>query len=730
MADILVVDDSATQAEMVAAILEGAGYVPVIAHDGETALALFETAHFDAVISDIVMPGISGYELCRQIKAMPQGAHVPIILLSTLNEAMDIIKGLECGADNFLTKPCPSDVLLARLHSILQNMALRVGRRAKLGVEIVFLGQRFTIDSDREQILDLLISTFEATVRANRELQHNRAELAEAKARVEQYAATLEDKVRERTKELVDANAKIAAEIEVRRQTEAELRDARAFLDLVIENMPASIMVKEAETLNFVLVNAAAEESTGLTRDELIGKNSYGVLPYDLADHVADRDRRALRAGGVINIPEQIMQRAGRPPRHVRTRLAPVADNDGKPKYLIIISENVTELRNVEQQLRQSQKLEAIGQLTGGIAHDFNNLLGIMLGNLDLLTEQISAESDQMELVEEAIGAARRGAELTQRMLAFARKQPLHPRTFDMNKIVTGMESMLRRTLGEDIELLVAPADNLWTVIADPSQVEDVLINLAVNARDAMPRGGHLVIETAAVRLDESYSMHNAEVVPGDYVMVAVTDSGSGIPPEILDRIFEPFFTTKEAGRGTGLGLSMAYGFAKQSGGHLKIYSEIGHGTTVKIYLPRAAGSTLVEERDKGEKVLPPGRETVCLVEDNDALRRTTVRMLKELGYVVLEAPHGPAAIELLEKSGDVDLLLTDIVMPKGMSGYDLAELVQAKRPTLKVLFMSGYSATFINQLDIARPQAHFISKPCRKRDLAIMLRTVLDDTE
>jgi len=641
---------------------------------------------------------------------------------------MDIIRGLECGADNFLIKPCSPDLLLARLSSILENRIVRAARRAKLGVEIAFLGQRFTIDSDREQILDLLISTFEDTVRANRELQHNRAELAEAKAVLEEYAATLEEKVRDRTEELVAAGAAMQAEIAVRRQAEAELREARAFLDLVIENIPATVIVKEASSLNIVLVNAAAEKALELPREQIIGKNSHDLLPSEIAERIIDRDRQALCTEGATTIPEEIMQRSGRPARHVRTRLAPVSGDDGKPKYLIIIAENVTEVRNLEQQLRQAQKLEAIGQLTGGIAHDFNNLLGIMLGNLDLLSEQLEPGSDQGELAKEAITAAGRGTELIQRMLAFARKQPLHPRAFDMNSVATGMESLLRRTLGEDIDLLVAPADDLWPVIADPSQVEDAILNLAVNARDAMPKGGHLVIETAAVRLDNSYAAQNAEITPGDYVMIAVTDSGTGMPPEIVDRIFEPFFTTKEAGRGTGLGLSMVYGFAKQSGGHLKVYSEVGHGTTIKLYLPRGTGPSDIAESEKEGAAAPTGTETICVVEDNEALRRVTVRILMELGYTVLEAENGPAAVGLLDASGKMDLLLTDIVMPKGMSGYDLAEIARTKRPDLKILFMSGYSETFVRQLDLAGPPAHFISKPCRQQDLARKLRIVLDD--
>jgi PAS domain S-box-containing protein len=729
MAKILIVEDSATQAEMLAAILEEDGHLVTKAVDAEKALAVCAAGEFDAVISDIVMPGMSGYELCRRLKGDEASAHVPVMLLSTLNEPMDIIRGLECGADNFLTKPCPPELLCARLRSLLSSREMRASHRAALGVEICFLGQRFTINSEKEQILDLLISTFEDTVRANRELQYNRTELAEANGKLEEYATTLEDKVRLRTAELVAANRELENEIVAHRATAAELRTASVFLDTLIEHIPTGVIVKDAKTLQFVLINAEAEQMIGIPSERLIGLTSKDILPPEIAERVMTRDRKAVSAKGVTVTPEEVIHTKGEPERYVRTRLAPIMGEDGEPKHLVILSENMSELRKLEQQFRHAQKMETIGHLTGGIAHDFNNLLGIILGNLDLLSERVSGgDPENAEITQEALQAARRGAELTQRMLAFARKQPLQPRPFDLNDTVNGMASMLRRTIGANIDLAIVPTADLWPVIADPSQIEDVILNLAVNARDAMPNGGHLLIETSSIVLDEDYASQNPEVVPGDYALLAVTDSGTGMSPETLDRVCEPFFTTKEVGRGTGLGLSMVYGFAKQSGGHLKIYSELGHGTAIRLYLPRAVdlAERPSDVEDEMAEVAGAG-ETILLVEDNDGLRRTTARILNQLGYRVLEAEHGLAALDVLTSKTEIDLLLTDIVMPKGISGYELGATCEQLRPGVKVLFMSGYSENFLNNTNPAKPPINLINKPCRKHELARRLRIMLE---
>ncbi len=383
-------------------------------------------------------------------------------------------------------------------------------------------------------------------------------------------------------------------------------------------------------------------------------------------------------------------------------------------------------LRQTEEQLRRAQKLEAVGQLTGGIAHDFNNLLTVVIGSLDLVLERVPPSSRTP--IENALKAAERGAALVRQLLAFSRRQTLAPQDVDFSGLVEEMEDVLRRTLGENVEIELRLIEDLWLAHSDRSQVENALLNLAINARDAMPDGGKLVIETANIHLDAEYAAHNLEVTPGDFVMLAVTDTGTGMPPDVLERAFEPFFSTKEPGKGSGLGLSMIYGFAKQSGGHAKLYSEVGHGTTVRLYLPRAAGEA--EPRDSraaATSAEPHGNETILVVEDSAQVRELVASQLGDLGYRVLEAADGPQALKHLEDGVAIDLLFTDVVMPGGMTGKLLAKEAARRRPALKVLFTSGYTENSIVHQGRLDPGVNFLSKPYKRRDLAEMVRSVLD---
>ena len=387
-----------------------------------------------------------------------------------------------------------------------------------------------------------------------------------------------------------------------------------------------------------------------------------------------------------------------------------------------------TERGKLEQQLRQAQKMEAIGQLTGGLAHDFNNLLTVVIGNLDALVESFDRDPRAKRMADNALQAAWRGAELTRQLLAFSRQQPLEPRLTDVNDLVTGMVRLLGRTLGEAVEIAFRPAPDLWPATVDPAQLGSAIANLATNARDAMPQGGKLVFETHNASLDADYATLNPEVVPGDYALLAVSDTGTGIPPEILGRVFEPFFTTKPVGKGTGLGLSMVFGFIKQSGGHIKIYSEVGKGTIVRLYLPRARAErpATTARPPTAEADVPRGTETVLVVEDNPGVRLTVLRQLQDLGYRVLEADGADAALATLLGSEPVDLLFTDIVMPGGMNGRELAHQAEALRPGLKVLFTSGFMGTGLQDKLQLRPRDTFLGKPYRRAELARKLREAL----
>lgn len=690
-----------------------------------------------------------------------------------------------------------------------------------------------------------------------------------------------------------------------RQKTEEGLKQESTFYDIVIDNIPAMVFVKDAANLRFALINRAGEELLGIDRSEYIGKSDYDFFPKVQADFFVAKDREVLRAGGLQVTPEEPINTRKRGVRYLQTRKMAVPDEHGQPKYLLALSEDITERRQAEIALRasearlnfldslsrktaeaidanevlatttrmlgqhlnvaicayadvepdqdhftirgdwsmegspsivgyysmadfgrlavknlgaglplvvndclaelapeeaatfqsigiaaticvplvkkgrltalmaihdrkpriwnpgeqallgevtercwahiervraeesvregerrlvQAQKMEAIGNLTGGLAHDFNNLLGIIIGNLDLLRAQpgggVTRDPNLNQLSSEALDAALRGADLTRRLLAFARRQTLQPQRTDLNELIEGISKLLKRTLGTDVEIKLDLEPQLWAANVDPSQLGASLINIVNNARDAMPNGGTLAIATSNRHLDADYVTAHTDLLPGDYTLIEVSDTGTGIPPDLLNHIFDPFFTTKEQGKGTGLGLSMVFGFTKQSAGHINVYSEVGHGTTFRLYLPR--DRTAAEVIEVLKTTTHKGHETVLAVEDNEGLRRVVVRQLNDLGYHVLEAPDGAAALKVLERE-PVDLLFTDIMMPGGMSGYDLAKNAVARWPSLKVLLTSGFPETKLNGNGNASVKMHLLTKPYRKDDLASALRKALD---
>jgi PAS domain S-box-containing protein len=473
----------------------------------------------------------------------------------------------------------------------------------------------------------------------------------------------------------------------------------------------------------YLRVSPSSLNIIGYAPEEIVGRSGAGIVDPDDLDNVREEMRAARRGREVRHFRCHYRHKAG---RSVPLDWTGVWSEVEQRHYFI--GRDMSERQKLESQLRHAQKMEAVGRLTGGIAHDFNNLLTVIHGAVELLTPQLRNDEMLFPLLQAIDEAAERGAQLTQRMLAFARKQPLRSQVIDINEIVTRSAKLLQRTLGEDVAVKTSLDKDLWTAQADASQLEDAIFNLAVNARDAMPKGGHLVLETANVDIGPQAGIEFTDLAPGEYVALIVTDSGSGMPPEVIERAFEPFFTTKDVGRGTGLGLSMIYGFVKQSGGHIKIYSEIGHGTSIKLFLPRAGqrAQAMVHEESDSMVRAKPG-ERILVVEDSPSVRTIAVSMLDSLGYEVVQASDGRIALEILRGGDRFDLLFTDLVMPNGVSGQELARSARQQRAGLKVLYTSGYSETFLKERGDAGGDIRLLSKPYRKLKLAEAVRAVLD---
>ena len=689
---ILVVDDKKENRYLLCALLKGNGYEVDEAGNGAEALEKARKSPPHLVISDLFMPVMDGYRLLRLWKADETLCRIPfVVYTATYTDPRDEKLALELGADAFILKPSEPRIFMDCINEILAKEESGLLSPAKLPT-------------------------------------------VEAHDQVEQYNASLVRKLEQKALQLEEANLALARDVTERKKAEEALQASRDLLRSVVENIPIRVFWKDAE-LRYLGCNRVFARDAGMPRPEdLIGKDDFQMAWRAQAQLYRDDDKRVMDSG----LPKLNFEEAQNTPDGrsiwLRTSKVPLRDAGGRILGLLGIYDDITEHKRKEaereklqSQLIQAQKMESVGRLAGGVAHDFNNMLSIILGNAKLAMNISKPGDPQRENLEEILKAAGHSAEIIRQLLAFARKQIIDPKIIDLNDAVESMLKMLRRLIGEDIDPEWRPYPGLWPVRMDPSQIDQILANLCVNARDAIDGVGRITIETANMNLDENYCADREGFIPGDFVQLAVSDSGCGMDKKTLANLFEPFFTTKSPGKGTGLGLATVYGIVKQNNGFINVYSEPGKGTTFKVYLPRHA-EEVSAITDQDLLIIAQGnREVVLVVEDDEAILKLARRMLAGLGYSVLEASTPSLALNLAEKhTGAIRLLLTDVIMPE-MNGRDLAGRLRASHPEFKVLFMSGYTADVIAHHGVLEEGVHFIQKPFSIRALALKIKRVLE---
>jgi PAS domain S-box-containing protein len=850
---ILIVEDSPTQAEKLRHLLEQEGYRVTAAGTGAQALLAAHHEKPALILSDIVMPEMDGYAFCTIVKSDDQLKDIPVILMTSLSSAGDVVKGLQCGADNFIRKPYENKYLLARINYALANRTLRITENVQFGVHILLGGQRHFITADRQQILDLLISTYEEAVHVNEDLAVKEQQLARSNrtlAVLYRIAKALNratgqqevlEQVLDEAMKLPGVQAgwfllregetgfRIAAarglppalnlpgamegdclcrrrllsgelsavtnilECERLQTSQGDTRGLRGhasvplwagdrmvgvmnlvgsqegfFRDeelqllngvgnqiaLGLERLAAqaraeqfaqrladrvevaetkyATLMQHANDAIFVVdpagpvleVNSQAEAMLGRLSTDMVGRPFTDLVSPTSFDEAAAHFRQLLNLGTAQADDIHLRHSDGRQVcADLSAALVPVR---GEP-VVLAIARDVTERNHLARQFQQAQKMEAIGQLAGGVAHDFNNLLTVILGYGEILLETLPADDPRRQDVEEVRKAGQSAASLTRQLLAFSRKQILEPVVLDLNAVLANLDRMVGRLIGEDIELIMRLDPALGQVKADGGQLEQIVVNLAVNARDAMPEGGTLTIATGNVELDEQYARTHPGAASGRHILLSVSDTGHGMDEQTQSHLFEPFFTTKEKGKGTGLGLATVYGIVKQSGGSIFVDSELKRGTTFKVYFPRVEGVVVPLAAAKSSGQLPRGTETILLAEDANGLRILARRILERNGYRVLEASNGDEALQICEQhQGAIHLLLTDVVMP-GISGPALADRVALLHPATRVLYTSGYTDDAIVQRGVLSAGTAFLQKPYTSETLARKVRDVLD---
>ena len=679
---ILIVDDQEDNRYLIEVLLKGNGYEVFSANNGAEAMAQLQSGEFDLIVSDILMPVMDGFELCRQVKTDERLRCIPfIIYTATYTGPQDEDFAMKIGANQFLQKPCEPELFMT---TVLEVMATARSGEAVPSPEPAQDEEVFKLYNERlVRKLEQKMLQLEKETRALRE--------------TEQALRISERKYR---------------------RLHESITDGYAYVDM-------QGIIRES--------NESFRRMLGYTDEELSRLTYIDLTPEKW--HSCEKeivDTQVLLQGYSDVYEKEYRNKAGTVfPVELRTFL--VCNDLDEKEGMWALVRDITDRKQaekakkeLEEQLYQAQKMESIGRLAGGVAHDFNNMLSVILSYAQMGLGKTAPGSSLYGYLQDILDAAQRSVNMTRQLLAFARKQTIVPQVLDLNETVEGMLNMLRRLIGEDIQLRWLPQANLWPIKIDPSQVDQLLANLLVNSRDAIAGVGAITIETSMVMFDGIYCDHHAGAVPGEYVLLAVSDDGSGMGREIIDKIFEPFFTTKELGIGTGLGLSTVYGIVKQNNGSINVYSELGKGTTFKIYLPRhTMKSARVEQESLATTPRSQG-ETVLVVEDEPAILKMASVMLLGLGYEVLTANSPLEAIKISHGGvAGIDLLLSDVIMPE-MTGKDLAELLLASHPNLKCLFMSGYTANVIASHGVLEEGVNFIQKPFTVRELSIKLRETL----
>jgi two-component system, cell cycle sensor histidine kinase and response regulator CckA len=748
---VLCVNDSREQLKLLDARLRQAGCRVVCAADGVEALEAARREPPDLIISDVVMPGGDGIELCRAVRADARLSHTPVLLLSVMRrDEQNVLEGLRAGADDYLEAPCSTARLVALASRLVERKRAEDARRESEGrYRILFECSpqpmwvydletfRFLAVNDAavrhygyalEEFLSMTIKDIRPPAEVHALLEGVSGlpgcgyTPARATRHVRKDGSTIEVEVTGSNFQFAARPARLVQINDVTGRKRAE--ESLARLAAAVEQTADSIVITDADA-NIQYVNPAFERVSGYSRAEALGRNPR-FLKSGKTDPSVYREMWATLARGEVWAGHFINRRKDGTFFEERVTVSPVRDEGGETVNYIAVKQDLTHQKQLEEQLLQSQKMEAVGQLAGGIAHDFNNLLTAINGYSDLALRRLQDEDPLRRCVEEIRKAGERAAALTRQLLAFSRKQVLQPVVLDLNSVVSEMEKMLRRVIGEDIELVTTLAERLGHVKADPCMLEQVVINLCVNARDAMPEGGRLCVETRDEELDE-FAARQSGVRPGPYVVLRVTDTGAGMDERTRERIFEPFFTTKGAGKGTGLGLSTVYGIVKQSGGGVSVSSEVGRGSTFEVYLPRVDAPTRECAAGRERLAPPPGAEKILLVEDDRLVRNVAREIVAAQGYEVLEAETQAEALGHCAANPDIALLLTDVVMPL-VNGKELAGRLTALLPSMRVLFMSGYAATVVHDGEV-EAGLNFIQKPFTPASLLWKLREVLDAT-